>query len=67
MTSEKFEEDLAHARTELTAATEDVMSFVRAGKAFGDEWRAAVKREREAHRRILWIPESAMASSLKDK
>jgi hypothetical protein len=43
MTSEKFEEDLAHAQTELTAATEDVMSFVRAGKAFGDEWRAAVK------------------------
>jgi len=50
MTIEKFEEDLALARMELAAATADVMAFVRAGRAFGDQWETAVDREREAHK-----------------
>ncbi len=67
MTIEKFEEDLALARTELAAATADVMAFVRAGKAFGDQWEAAVEREREAHKRMQRVLNSPLASSLSGK
>jgi hypothetical protein len=52
MTIEKFEEDLALARAELAAATADVMAFVRAGRSFGEQWEAAVERERKAHKRM---------------
>ena len=66
MTSEKFEEDLARAdgtdccdrgRFDLRQSREGLW-----GKVEGRS-----KREREAHRRILWILGSPLASSLKDK
>lgn len=64
MTIEKFEEDLALARTELAAATAYVMAFVRAGRSFGDQWEAAVEREREAHKRMQQVLNSPLASSV---
>ena len=54
MTTEKFKADLALARTELAAATADVMAFVKAGKAFGERWDTSIEREREAHKRMQW-------------
>jgi hypothetical protein len=62
MTIEKFEEDLALARAELAAATAEVMAFVRAGRAFGEKWEAAIEREREAHKRMQRVLNSPVAS-----
>lgn len=67
MTVEKFQEDLAGARAELVAATEGVMALVRAGKAFGECWDAAVERESQAHKKIQWVLNSPLASSLEGK
>ncbi|MNG32033.1 hypothetical protein D3C84_1179490 [compost metagenome] len=46
MTIEKFKVDLGSARTELVAATADVMACVRAGKASGKQREVAVERAR---------------------
>ncbi|RON14806.1 hypothetical protein BK662_14960 [Pseudomonas frederiksbergensis] len=67
MTIEKFEEDLALARTELAAATADVMAFVRVGRAFGEQWEAAVEREREGHKRMQRVLNSPRGSSVDGK
>jgi hypothetical protein len=61
MTIEKFNEDLHQAREELTAATAQVMKLVRSGKAFGDEWDAAVARERKAFQKMQWVLDSPLA------
>jgi Skp family chaperone for outer membrane proteins len=67
MTTEKFKADLALARTELAAATADAMAFVRAGRAFGEHWKAAVEREREAHKRMQRVLNSPLVSSVGEK
>jgi len=66
MTIEKFKAELALARTELDAATADVMALVRAGRAFGERWDAAIEREREreARKRMHWALHSPLASSV---
>lgn len=64
MTIEKFKAELALARTELDAATADVMALVRAGRAFGERWDAAIEREREARNRMHWALHSPLASSV---
>jgi hypothetical protein len=63
MTVEKFQEDVAKARAKLVAATEDVMALVRAGKAFGERWDAAIERERQAHKRMQGVLNSPLISS----
>lgn len=64
MTTEKFKADLALARTELAATTADAMAFVRAGRAFGGQWKAAVERERKAHKRMQWVLNSPLVPSV---
>ncbi|MET0849170.1 MAG: hypothetical protein ABWY46_23580 [Pseudomonas sp.] len=61
MTIEKFNQDLRQARLELSAATAAVMELVRSGKAFGDEWDAAVARERAAFQKMHWVLDSPLA------
>jgi hypothetical protein len=67
MTTEKFEKDLALARRELAAATAEVMAFVRAGRAFGEHWKAAVERERKAHKQLQWVINSPLVPSVGGK
>jgi len=67
MTIEKFNEDLRQARLELTVATAAVMELVRSGKAFGDEWDAAVARERKAFQKMHWVLDSPLAPRVDKK
>jgi len=52
MNTEKFKDDLQQACSELKAATTQVMDLVRAGKAFGDAWHAAIDWERKASSQV---------------
>lgn len=67
MTIEKFNEDLRQARLELTVATAAVMELVRSGKAFGDEWDAAVARKRKAFQKMHWVLDSPLAPRVDKK
>lgn len=58
MSTEKFIEDLHQARQELDAATAEVMALVKPNKAFGEQWHAAIERERRAHHTLRWLMES---------
>jgi hypothetical protein len=67
MTVTEFQADLARANVELVTAIEDVMALVRARKAFGERWKAAVERESKAHKNMHCILNSYLKSTVTDE
>jgi hypothetical protein len=52
MAARTYEEDLRQARIDLTTAVDGVMALVRGGKASGEQWDAANKRENLARVKV---------------
>jgi hypothetical protein len=50
----------------MPTGTADFMAFVRAGRAFGDQWEVAVERERQAHKRMQRVLNSPLACEKQD-
>jgi hypothetical protein len=61
MSTQKFIEDLHQARQELDAATAEVMALVNTHKAFGEQWHAAIERERRTHHTLRWLMDNPVA------